>query len=167
MKESDAQRLRRAGVLRDVCSFLLLAEVCGRERGTHVEENGPLSRSIEGWEEGFINLYLLLSLPLVSQLSVARVASVSVKRECESESGMKNRSSHSKLRVGDRNLLCCLLLAFRFITAGSRFRPSHPFSSLGGRHFHDSRSARPLPIPDTRIKIRTKIGVSSPPSSYR
>jgi len=30
-------------------------EVCGRERGTRVEENGPpVPRSIEGWEEGFV-----------------------------------------------------------------------------------------------------------------
>ena len=29
-------------------------EVCGRERGTCVEENGHVLRSIEGWKEGSV-----------------------------------------------------------------------------------------------------------------
>lgn len=42
------------GFLRDVChSFVSMIVVfCGRERGTWVEANGSLSRSIEEWKEG-------------------------------------------------------------------------------------------------------------------
>ena len=35
------------------------------EKGTYVEQDQPLLRLIEGWEEGFVVLYILLSLPLV------------------------------------------------------------------------------------------------------
>ena len=35
--------------------FLLLARGSAEEKGgTYVEENGPVSRSIEGWEESFV-----------------------------------------------------------------------------------------------------------------
>ena len=43
-----------------------------RERGRkadYVEEKGPGSQPMKGWEEeGFAGLYILLSLPLVSRL---------------------------------------------------------------------------------------------------
>ena len=44
-------------------------EVYGRERGSCVEENGHVSRSLGGLEEDFAGLYVLLSLPLASQAS--------------------------------------------------------------------------------------------------
>lgn len=36
-----------------VFSFVSI-EVCGRERGICVGGNGRVSRSIEGWEQGFV-----------------------------------------------------------------------------------------------------------------
>ena len=55
MKESDARRPQRAvRVLSEACLSFVSTGVCGRGRGICVEENGPVSRSIEGWEEGFV-----------------------------------------------------------------------------------------------------------------
>jgi len=55
MKESDAWRLWRAvGVLSEACLSFVSAGVYGRQRGICVEGNGPVSRSVEGWEEGFV-----------------------------------------------------------------------------------------------------------------
>ena len=39
--------MERGGFFDDRLSFVSTG-VCGRDRGTYVEENGPLSRSIEG-----------------------------------------------------------------------------------------------------------------------
>lgn len=68
MKESDAQRLWGTGVLCDVCLSSAGMGVCGRERGAYVKEKGAVSRSMEGWKKDFAGLYILLLLPLVSQL---------------------------------------------------------------------------------------------------
>ena len=38
----------------DVCLSSVSRKVCARECGRCVEENGPVSRSREGWEEGFV-----------------------------------------------------------------------------------------------------------------
>ena len=55
MKESDAWRSwRTVGVLSEACLSFVSMGVCVRGRGIYVEENGPVSRSIEGWEEGFV-----------------------------------------------------------------------------------------------------------------
>ena len=48
------------------CLSFFSKEVRERGKRADVEEKGPVSRSMEGWEEGFAGLYLLLSLPLVS-----------------------------------------------------------------------------------------------------
>ena len=53
MKKSDPRRLWSVGVLGDVWVPFVGTGVGGR-RGTCVEANRPISRLIEGWEEGFI-----------------------------------------------------------------------------------------------------------------
>ena len=62
MKESDVQRLWRAvGVLSEASLSFVSTGVCGREWGIRVEENRPVSRSIEGREEDFVVcIYTLL-----------------------------------------------------------------------------------------------------------
>ena len=52
-ESSDAQRVTRAEAIDnescdDLCLSFVSKEVCGRERGTYVEENGSVSRSIVG-----------------------------------------------------------------------------------------------------------------------
>jgi len=48
----------------DICLSFVDTEVCGRERGTYVENKRPVSRWIK-ISENFADLYMLLSLPLV------------------------------------------------------------------------------------------------------
>ena len=51
---SDARTLWKAELLSDVrLSFVSLRDG-GKERAIYGEENGPVLRSIEGWEEGFV-----------------------------------------------------------------------------------------------------------------
>ena len=59
----------------DVC--LSFVSKCAKGgKGTYLEEDGYVSHSLEGWEEDFSGLYILLSLPLVSgELSVSESAS--------------------------------------------------------------------------------------------
>jgi len=61
MKESDARRVGCPAQKQEAREFFVMfvfpfvsTEVCGKEMGTRDEENGPVSRSIWGWEEGFI-----------------------------------------------------------------------------------------------------------------
>ena len=52
--------------------------------------NGPVLRSVEGWEEGFVVLYIFLSLPLVSLVSEQC-------ERCERESEQLNERNSSLL----------------------------------------------------------------------
>jgi len=91
-----------------------------------VEENEPVLRSIEGWEEGFVVLYILLSLTLVSLVS---------EREKERLNERNSPLLSCALAI---EVFCALILAFRFIAAVSPFRftfslsvascPSSPFT---------------------------------------
>jgi len=62
----NAWKLWEVEVLCEVCLSFVSTGICGRERGAYVEENGPASRLIKEWEEDFVGLYILLSLPLAS-----------------------------------------------------------------------------------------------------
>ena len=61
-----AEAMESRGNPSGACLSVVSTGVCRRERGTYVEEKGPVSRSMEGWEEDFTGLYMLLSLPLFS-----------------------------------------------------------------------------------------------------
>ena len=68
LKESDAGKSRMHGGYGKQESLDRLHSVRAgvwEEKGTYVEQDQPVSRPIEGWEEGFVILYILLSLPLV------------------------------------------------------------------------------------------------------
>jgi len=104
MKESDARRLWSAQKFFRVPFCRLLARESAEKKGRYpyAEGNGPVPRSIEGWEEAFVVLYILLSLPLVSLVS-----DQCERRERESEQLNERNSSLSSCGFSDRSLLCC------------------------------------------------------------
>ena len=54
--------------LRNFCLSFVSVRKCGREKENYVEENGLMSRSIEGWEEGFVVLVSTLAF-IISEFS--------------------------------------------------------------------------------------------------
>ena len=65
MRAPDARKLGAVGVLCDACRSFVSKRAKG-EKGTSVEEKRPVPRLMEGREEDFASLYILLPLPLVS-----------------------------------------------------------------------------------------------------
>jgi len=61
--------MSRGSSLRCLSFFCLQVPKRGKDGGYNVEEKGPGSQPMKGWEEeGSAGLYILLSLPLVSRL---------------------------------------------------------------------------------------------------
>jgi len=85
-----------------------------------MEENGPVSRSLEEWEESSVRF---IYAPVFT-------VNLFVERELE-RAAEREEVPHSKMSVGDRSLLCCFNLEVSFCHCS-------PFHRGPNRRFHRS-----------------------------